>query len=73
MEFCLCSDKIPLRYKPVYELGHAATCSGVPTATTSPPRSPPSGPRSNDIIRRFDHIKIMLNNHYRITGINQAA
>src|SRR5262249_718675 len=31
---------------PVYEPRTPATCSGVPTATTSPPRAPPSGPRS---------------------------
>ena len=31
---------------PVYEFSHAAICSGVPVATTVPPPSPPSGPRS---------------------------
>src|SRR5262249_55154357 len=30
---------------PVYDRSIAATASGVPTATTSPPRAPPSGPR----------------------------
>ena len=34
------------RYSPVAESGVAATCSGVPAATTWPPRAPPSGPRS---------------------------
>ena len=34
------------RYLPVTELGIAATCSGVPWATTRPPPTPPSGPRS---------------------------
>ena len=31
---------------PVYEFLHFATSSGVPTATTVPPPSPPSGPKS---------------------------
>src|SRR5262249_19712681 len=31
---------------PVYDPGTRATSSGVPVATTSPPASPPSGPRS---------------------------
>jgi len=35
-----------LRYRPVIDRGLAATSSGVPTATSSPPPSPPSGPRS---------------------------
>lgn len=34
------------RYRPVIDRGFAATSSGVPTATISPPPSPPSGPRS---------------------------
>ena len=34
------------RYWPVYDVLTSATCSGVPAATTVPPRSPPSGPRS---------------------------
>ena len=34
------------KYCPVYDLSTAATSSGVPVATTSPPRTPPSGPRS---------------------------
>lgn len=34
------------RYLPVIERGFAAMSSGVPTATISPPPSPPSGPRS---------------------------
>src|SRR5690606_29178034 len=36
-----------LRYLPVQLFGLAATCSGVPTATISPPPSPPSGPKSS--------------------------
>ena len=39
-------SRIGLRYWPVYDCGQAATSSGVPQATTVPPRSPPSGPRS---------------------------
>src|SRR5712692_7172554 len=31
---------------PVYDSAHAATRSGVPAQTTSPPPLPPSGPRS---------------------------
>src|SRR5687768_1292473 len=31
---------------PVWECSTRATCSGVPAATTRPPPSPPSGPRS---------------------------
>lgn len=31
---------------PVYDSSTSATCSGVPSATISPPASPPSGPRS---------------------------
>src|SRR5581483_2827488 len=34
------------RNLPVYELGTWAICSGVPSATSSPPASPASGPRS---------------------------
>lgn len=34
------------RYRPVWLSGTCATCSGVPSATTVPPRCPPSGPRS---------------------------
>src|SRR5438132_1356896 len=34
------------RNLPVYEPGVCATASGVPSATISPPSSPPSGPRS---------------------------
>ena len=34
------------RYWPVKLPGTAATCSGVPSATISPPALPPSGPRS---------------------------
>jgi len=34
------------RNLPVYDASTAATSSGVPTATISPPASPPSGPRS---------------------------
>src|SRR5205807_954390 len=34
------------RNLPVYEPGVWATTSGVPSATISPPSSPPSGPRS---------------------------
>ena len=34
------------RYSPVKDPGVAATSSGVPFATTVPPPSPPSGPRS---------------------------
>lgn len=34
------------RYCPVKLRGSLTTCSGVPTATISPPRTPPSGPRS---------------------------
>ena len=32
--------------RPVWEAAQLATSSGVPTATTCPPLSPPSGPRS---------------------------
>ena len=35
-----------LRNCPVYDFSHAATSSGVPSQTISPPLSPPSGPRS---------------------------
>ena len=35
-----------LRYFPVHDPSLRATCSGVPSATTRPPPSPPSGPRS---------------------------
>lgn len=35
-----------LRYCPVYDSLTSATCLGVPAATTEPPLSPPSGPRS---------------------------
>src|SRR5439155_11576583 len=38
--------KTSARKRPVCESGLAATSSGVPTATTFPPWSPPSGPRS---------------------------
>ncbi|QEG21586.1 hypothetical protein MFFC18_14440 [Mariniblastus fucicola] len=31
---------------PVMDTEQAATCAGVPQTTTSPPASPPSGPRS---------------------------
>ena len=45
-----CSDfsegRYFLRYSPVYDFSHSAICSGVPQATTVPPPSPPSGPRS---------------------------
>ena len=34
------------RNRPVWERGQAAICSGGTEASTSPPRSPPSGPRS---------------------------
>ncbi|OQA29327.1 MAG: hypothetical protein BWY59_00400 [Verrucomicrobia bacterium ADurb.Bin345] len=34
------------RYFPVYDEAWAATSSGAPAATTRPPASPPSGPRS---------------------------
>lgn len=34
------------RYCPVYDRSQAATSSGVPVQTISPPPSPPSGPRS---------------------------
>ncbi len=34
------------RYCPVNDFSHAATSSGVPHTTTSPPPSPPSGPKS---------------------------
>ena len=36
----------PLRYCPVILSGHWATSSGVPFATSAPPLSPPSGPKS---------------------------
>ena len=35
-----------LRNRPVCDALHAATSSGVPVTTTSPPACPPSGPRS---------------------------
>src|SRR5215216_2788598 len=34
------------KYFPVYDSFTFMTCSGVPSASNSPPRSPPSGPRS---------------------------
>src|SRR5262249_5961192 len=34
------------KYRPVCDVSICATCSGVPVATTRPPDSPPSGPRS---------------------------
>src|SRR5262249_6265337 len=40
------ASRMGRRCCPVYELGSWATCSGVPSATSRPPRSPPSGPRS---------------------------
>src|SRR5262252_1601390 len=40
------ASSIGRRYWPVYDAGSRATCSGVPSATSCPPRSPPSGPRS---------------------------
>ena len=38
--------KACLRYCPVNDSAHPATCSGVPQATSLPPPSPPSGPMS---------------------------
>src|SRR5205085_7908763 len=46
---CASSGREPrtsARNLPVWEAGLAATCSGGPVTTTSPPASPPSGPRS---------------------------
>src|SRR5207244_12992281 len=41
-----CCATAAATYRPVMLSGFAAISSGVPTATTSPPPSPPSGPRS---------------------------
>ena len=45
-DFYIGDSGIFARYIPVYESLLSATCSGVPVATTVPPPSPPSGPRS---------------------------
>ena len=46
--FCFQNDLVNFsaKYFPVYESGFAATSSGVPVATTTPPSLPPSGPMS---------------------------
>ena len=44
--FITYSKKYCFRYCPVNELGFCEISSGVPQAMTSPPKSPPSGPRS---------------------------
>src|SRR5258708_2237711 len=38
--------KMRASHLPVYDFAHFATASGVPDTTTSPPRPPPSGPKS---------------------------
>src|SRR6266568_493772 len=38
--------KVSRKARPVWLVAPAATCSGVPCATSRPPSSPPSGPRS---------------------------
>ena len=43
---CGCIALSRFKCRAVWLSGHSAICSGVPTATTRPPRLPPSGPRS---------------------------
>jgi len=43
---CHCRSSSGARYLPVKLRSTSTTCSGFPSATISPPRTPPSGPRS---------------------------
>ena len=65
------------------ESSTSATSSGVPVATTSPPASPPSGPRStiqsaafrteiDQPIRRLDHIEVVLDHQHRVPAVDQS-
>ena len=46
---------------------------GVPTQTTSPPASPPSGPRSISQSAARDHVEIVLDDEQRMAGVDQPA
>ena len=43
------------------------------SATTSPPPSPPSGPRSIDPVGRANHVQVVLDDDQRVAGIEQLA
>ena len=47
--------------------------SGVPTATTRPPRFPPSGPEIDHPIGRLDHVEIVFDDHDASARLNQPA
>ena len=59
------------RKRPVYDSGTAATSSGVPTAISSPPASPPSGPRSIEPVGLLDHVEVVLDHEHRVAGVDQ--
>ena len=56
---------------PVYDSSTAATSSGVPTATISPPASPPSGPEVDEVVGLLDHVEIVLDHEHRVAAVDE--
>ena len=50
-----------------------ATSSGRPIATTSPPRSPASGPEIDHPVGELDDVEVVLDQHERVPGIDEPV
>ena len=51
--------------------GIFATCSGVPSATTCPPPSPPSGPRSTIQSADLIDVEVVLDHEHGVARVDQ--
>jgi len=73
----LCGESFYPKYasdiSPVAEAGFFATCSGVPYATTVPPLSPPSGPRSMIQSAHLDNVEVVLDHDHGVALVNKLA
>jgi hypothetical protein len=61
------------RNLPVCDLSFFATCSGVPTATTSPPPDTTFRTEIDHMVRRLDHVEIVLDHEQAAAVVNQRA
>ena len=59
------------RNRPVWLPGVLATCSGVPSATTLPPRVAALGAEVDDPVGRLDHVEVVLDDEHRVARVDQ--